>query len=90
MQYGIRLLNEDMEFKEFCNLLSGLMPKTPLGTVVGFRAEEDRETLKRFTEDQIRIRNEWRTRHNPIDLMSEEEKIREARRVQEMIAEAFG
>lgn len=90
MQYGIRLLNEDMEYKEFCSLLSGIMPKTPLGTVVGIRAEEDKGILEHYSEDQTRIRNEWRNNHNPFDSMTEEEKMEEVLRVQKAFAEAFG
>ena len=41
-QYGIRLRTEDdMSYAEFCSLLSGIMPDTPLGQVVSIRAEKD-------------------------------------------------
>ena len=51
-----------MPWTEFCSLLSGLMHDTPLGQIVAIRAEEDKETLKRFTPEQRRIRSEWRRR----------------------------
>lgn len=62
-QYGIRLRNEDeMSWNEFCTLLSGLMPDTPLGRVVSIRAETDPDIIKNFNEEQRRIYNEWRSR----------------------------
>lgn len=51
-----------MRWDEFCALLSGLGPETPLGRIVQIRAENDKEILKHFTKDQRRIRNEWRGR----------------------------
>ena len=62
-QYGIRLRNEDeMSWNEFCTLLSGLMPDTPLGRVVSIRAETDPDIIKNFNDGQRRIYNEWRAR----------------------------
>ena len=56
-----------MPWTEFCTLLSGLMHDTPLGQVAAIRAEEDKETLKRFTPEQRRIRAEWRRRAVKMD-----------------------
>ncbi len=62
-QYGIRLRNEDdMSWSEFCSLLSGIMPDTPLGQIVSIRAEKDPKVLKHFTKEQKRIRSEWQRR----------------------------
>lgn len=59
-QYGIRLrAEEDMLYPEFCSLLSGIMPDTPLGQVVSIRAEKDKKIIKSFNKEQKRIRNEW-------------------------------
>ncbi len=72
-QYGIRLRTEtDMTWDEFCTLLSGIMPKTPLGQIVSIRSEEDENILKNFTEEQHKIRNEWRGRQ--VEQMTDEEK----------------
>ena len=49
-----------MSFREFCYLLTGIGPDTPLGRIVSIRAEDNPETLKQFTKDQKRIRNEYR------------------------------
>ena len=64
-QYGIRLSREinNMSWDEFRDLLTGIAPETPLGRIVSIRAENDREILKHFSQDQHRIRNEWRSRN---------------------------
>jgi hypothetical protein len=91
MQYGIRLRNEpEMSWSEFQTLLIGIMPKTPLGQIVSIRSEEDKEMLKNFTEEQHRIRNEWRNRVNPIRDMSDAEKEEETKKFQEIIEKVFG
>lgn len=51
-----------MPWTEFCNLVSGLMSDTPLGQIVGIRAEKDPKAIKQFTADQKRIHKEWRSR----------------------------
>ena len=73
-----------------CTLLTGIMPKTPLGQIVSIRSEEDKDMLKNFTKEQHKIRNDWRNKVNPIRDMSDEEKEIEAKKVQEMFAKAFG
>ncbi len=91
MQYNIRLINEqDMTWSEFCTLLSGIMPKTPLGQIVSIRSEENEDMLKSFTPEQHKIRNDWRNRNNPVADMTDEEKEEEMRKVQEIFAKAFG
>lgn len=79
-----------MSWSEFQTLLIGIMPKTPLGQIVSIRSEEDKEMLKNFTEEQHRIRNEWRNRVNPIRDMSDEDKEESMREFQEIIMKAFG
>lgn len=91
MQYNIRLIEaEDMDWKEFCTLLSGIMPKTPLGQIVSIRSEEDKDVLKRFSKAQHEIRNSWRSRHNPTEGMTEAEKAKAVNEIQELFARAFG
>ncbi len=64
-QYGIRLRTEnDMSYQEFCSLLSGIMPDTPLGQIVSIRSEKDPKKLKDFTKGQKKIWREWRMRKN--------------------------
>ena len=55
-QYGIRLRCEpDMTWGEFCSLLGGLGPKTPLGQIVSIRSENDPKMLKNFTPSQLSL-----------------------------------
>ncbi|MDO5402983.1 MAG: Gp15 family bacteriophage protein [Eubacteriales bacterium] len=64
-QYNIRLRqDDDMSYQEFCSLLSGIMPDTPLGQIVSIRAEKDAKVIKNFTKEQKRIRTEWIIRRN--------------------------
>lgn len=79
-----------MSWSEFCTLLTGIMPETPLGQIVSIRSEEDKEMLKNYTKEQHKIRNDWRNRVNPIRDMSDEEKEEEIKKVQEIFAKAFG
>lgn len=90
MQYNIRLIDaEDMDWKEFCTLLSGIMPKTPLGQIVSIRCEENEDMLKQFTKDQHEIRNKWRSRHNQMKSMTKSEKVKAVEEIQAIIARAF-
>lgn len=52
-----------MSWDEFCNLLSGLKPDTPLGNIVSIRSEKDKDILKHFTPEQKKIRSDWQRRH---------------------------
>lgn len=51
-----------MKWDEFKALVSGLSADTPLGKIASIRAENDKETLKHFSKEQKRIRDEWRNR----------------------------
>lgn len=48
-----------MSWAEFRQLLVGIDPETPLGRIVAIRSEENPDILKRYSEEQKRIRNEW-------------------------------
>lgn len=92
MQYPSKDLfkpdDEDMDYIEFCTLLSGIMPETPLGKIISIRAEEDKEVLKHFTTAQHQIRNEWRDFQTKefVQKMDEEEVMNS---IQEMFKNAF-
>jgi hypothetical protein len=62
-QYGIRLSEVDMSWREFSDLLSCLGAETALGRIVAIRSETDAEVLKNFTKSQKEIRNEWLNNH---------------------------
>jgi hypothetical protein len=90
-QYGIRLRNEpDMSWGEFCTLLSGIMPETPLGQIVSIRSENDKEILKHFTPEQHRIRNEWRSRRAREMIQDPETAASMVKAFQEACKQAFG
>lgn len=40
-------------------MLAGLNSETPLGQIVSIRAETDPDTIKYFSKDQKRIRNDY-------------------------------
>lgn len=89
-QYGIRLRQEDdMSWSEFCTLLAGIMPETPLGQVVSIRSENDKEVLKSFTKEQHRIRNEWRSRRTKAVALNKDEVKKQLKMFQEAMKKAF-
>lgn len=51
-----------MSWDEFCTLLSGIKPDTPLGNIVSIRSETDKNVLKHFTPQQKKIRSDWQRR----------------------------
>lgn len=53
-----------MSWSEFCSLLSGIMPETPLGSIVSIRAEKDPKVIKGFSKEQRKIRNYWILKRN--------------------------
>lgn len=61
-QYGIRLKTTELQFDEFLNLTSCLMPNTPLGQVVAIRSEKDAEIISKFTDSQNKIYRDWANR----------------------------
>jgi Bacteriophage Gp15 protein. len=77
-----------MSWAEFSTLLNGIMPKTPLGQVVSIRSEENPDTLKYFTKEQKRIRDEWRTKQakQEIDDMDEQEKLEKLKEVSQIFS----
>jgi hypothetical protein len=91
MQYSIRLRAEpDMTWDEFCTLLAGIMPETPLGQIVQIRSENDQEKLKNFTPEQMKIRSDWRSRIASQTEWTDKEKAEAVQQAQSMIAHAFG
>lgn len=79
-----------MSWDEFCTLLAGIMPETPLGQIVNIRSENDKERLKSFTSEQHRIRNEWRTRGMKQVQWTDEEAAKAVQEFHNLIKQAFG
>ena len=84
-QYGIRLRNTDLTYDEFSIYLAGLLPDTPLGSIVQIRSENNRDTLKHFTPQQKKIRSEWRS--YVAELASQDEEY--VKRKTEQLCAAF-
>ena len=61
-QYGIRLKTTELQFDEFLNLTSCLMPESPLGQIVAIRSEKDAEVISKFNDSQKAIHREWAMR----------------------------
>ena len=70
-QYGIRLNEVDMSWREFSDLVACLSADTALGRVVAIRSEDDAEILKTFTKWQKEIREEWRKNHRKVQSKEE-------------------
>ena len=70
-QYGIRLNEVDMSWREFSDLVACLSADTALGRVVAIRSEDDAEILKTFTKGQKEIREEWRKNHRKVQSKEE-------------------
>lgn len=73
-QYGIRLKTTELQFDEFLNLTSCLMPESPLGQIVAIRSETDADVIRNFTDAQKRIHDEWASR----DVLMNEQKYEES------------
>jgi len=59
-QYGIRLAQEqNMTWREFAVLLSGLMGETPLGKVVRVRTERNADALRKMNLAERQMRAAW-------------------------------
>ncbi|MBT2287974.1 hypothetical protein J7E73_02285 [Paenibacillus albidus] len=90
-QYGIRIRQlGDMPWDEFCSLVAGIMPDTPLGSVVAIRAEKDPKVRRGFSRDQRRIYNEWRQRRAAEQLADPEVLEKAAKSLEEQLAHMFG
>lgn len=90
-QYGLRIRNEaDMPWGEFCTLISGLMPDTPLGQIVSIRSETDLDTIRNFTSDQSSIYNKWQSKKALVQLENTEQLDRDMQNLSSMFASMFG
>ena len=68
--YSIRKEIDSLDWGELISDIAGLKGDTPLGNIVRIRKEKDPEVLKKFTPEEIKIRNEWLT--NSASQISEE------------------
>lgn len=79
-----------MVWPEFCTLVGGLMPDTPLGQIVGIRAETDGETIKNFTSDQRKIYNTWQNKMASVRLEDESKLDDDMKNLSKMLNGMFG
>lgn len=86
------LYSEEMDWKRFCTLLSGIMPETPLGQIVSIRSETRKDILESYTPEQKQIREEWlsRVQKEMQASMTVEEKEEKLQELQDIFAKAFG
>ena len=91
-QYGIRLRSEieTISWSEVKMLIAGLLPDTPLGKVIQIRSESNKDTLKSFTPEMHKIRNDWRNRMAKDKLKDEEALNRTFENMEKMMAVLFG
>lgn len=73
-QYGIRLKTAELQYDEFLNLVSCLMPDTPLGQIVAIRSEKDADVIKEFNSAQRQIYDDWKNRDKPEESKEEKEQ----------------
>lgn len=57
--YSVRKEIDNLDWGELISDISGLKGDTPLGNIIRIRKEKDPEVLKKFTPEEIKIRNEW-------------------------------
>lgn len=93
-QYGvIPSMQGELKYSDWAKMVSGLMEDTPLGRIVQIRSETDRDTLKRFTPEQRKIRSDWqRFRAEQVmrDPNSRMEYARQMQALERSFAVAFG
>lgn len=57
--YSIRKEIDNLDWGELISDIAGLKGDTPLGNIIRIRKEKDPEMLKKFTPEEMKIRNEW-------------------------------
>ena len=91
-QYGLRIRSviDTISWSEVKMLIAGLMSDTPLGNIIQIRSENDNDTLKSFTPDMHKIRNEWRNRQAQDKLKNEEVLEQTFENMERMLEVLFG
>ena len=79
-----------MPWSEFTNLLTGLLPETPLGAIVKIRSEDDPEVIRKFNTDQRAIYNKWRERQALQQLDNPEVLKQSMDNLSKMLKSMFG
>jgi hypothetical protein len=79
-----------MPWTEFVTLVGGIMPDTPLGSVVGIRAETDPDVIKGFNPDQRRIHGDWQKKQALKRLDQPEKLNKDMENLGNMFKSMFG
>ena len=79
-----------MSWSEFSNLVSGLLPDTPLGQIVTIRSTKDKDTIKKFTPQQKKIYNEWKLRIANKKLENKNSLDKQMKDFEDIFAKMFG
>ena len=88
VQYGILPSQQgDLLYRDWAQLVSGLMDDTPLGRVVAIRSETDTDVIARMSKGQKRIRQEWAQFRMTYQKKASDTDIR---KLQNMVASMFG
>lgn len=77
-----------MQYAEWARLLSGLLPETPLGRIVGIRAETDHKVIKAYGQYERDIRRKWAL--HQASKMSKEQSNDSIVDLQKMLKGLFG
>lgn len=88
VQYGILPSQQgNLLYRDWAQLVSGLMDDTPLGRIVAIRSETDMDAVSRMSPAQKRIRQEWaqyRMKNYKKETHADIQKL------QSMVASMFG
>lgn len=60
--YSVRKEIKSLCWGELSGDIAGLNGDTPLGNIVRIRKETDPEIIKKFTAEEMKIRNEWQNK----------------------------
>lgn len=93
-QYGVLpSQQEELKYSDWCKLVSGIMPDTPLGQTAALRQEKNPDVLKTLNPAQRQLRSEWaafraqKRRDTPQGSLRENKQMME---LEKMIAGLFG
>mgnify|MGYP000924664032 CR=1 FL=1 len=89
-QYGIRIRqHSDMPWLEFCNLVGGIMPDTPLGQIIAIRSETDKKVIRKYNKVQKQIYNEWKEKQRREFVIDEKEFEQQMKYLENIFARMF-
>ncbi len=89
-QYGVLPYAQScLPYKDWAALVSGLMPESLLGRVIGIRAEQDKSVIEQMSPHQLKIRREWQRFLNGYQLKNEEQTRQELENLQQALKQMY-